>query len=91
MSKHDNPDIIEFIHALHAIRESKEHIYKQFIPDFLWIFKVVYSYPQHYYTYDGSLTTEPYTECVKWIIFTKTFNISEHQARNAEKYYLDSI
>ncbi|XP_046743775.1 carbonic anhydrase 1-like isoform X2 [Diprion similis] len=34
-----------------------------------------------YYTYQGSITTSPYHECVTWIIFPEPVRISEHQAR----------
>jgi len=37
------------------------------------------AYP--YYTYDGSLTTPPCTEGVKWFIWTKPDHVSESQAK----------
>lgn len=33
-----------------------------------------------YYTYQGSLTTEPYTESVTWIIYPKPIHVSRKQA-----------
>lgn len=32
-----------------------------------------------YYTYDGSLTTPPLAECVKWIVFKKPLEVSKAQ------------
>ena len=32
-----------------------------------------------YYTYDGSLTTPPLVECVKWIVFKKPLEVSAAQ------------
>ncbi|XP_048512804.1 uncharacterized protein LOC105687851 [Athalia rosae] len=34
-----------------------------------------------YYTYQGSITTSPYHECVTWIVFPEPVRISEHQAK----------
>ena len=32
-----------------------------------------------YYTYDGSLTTPPLAECVKWIVFKEPIEVSAAQ------------
>ena len=32
-----------------------------------------------YYTYDGSLTTPPLAECVKWIVFKDPIEVSAAQ------------
>ncbi|OWA50610.1 putative Carbonic anhydrase 2 [Hypsibius exemplaris] len=34
-----------------------------------------------YWTYSGSLTTEPYTECVTWIILAEPIEVSKEQIR----------
>jgi carbonic anhydrase len=33
----------------------------------------------NYWTYDGSLTTPPYYESVKWIVFADVIEMSEDQ------------
>ncbi|CAH1972882.1 unnamed protein product [Acanthoscelides obtectus] len=38
-----------------------------------------------YYTYQGSLTTEPYTESVTWILYPKPIQISEEQVAHFRK------
>jgi carbonic anhydrase len=35
----------------------------------------------HHYTYNGSLTTPPCTEGVKWLVFTEPINISEESVK----------
>lgn len=34
---------------------------------------------KHYYTYRGSLTTSPFTECVTWIIYQTPLLVSKQQ------------
>jgi hypothetical protein len=42
---------------------------------------ILYSASQlnNYWTYDGSLTTPPYYESVKWIVFADVIEMSEDQ------------
>lgn len=34
---------------------------------------------KNYYTYHGSLTTEPFSECVTWIVYDKPIYVSKKQ------------
>jgi carbonic anhydrase len=40
-----------------------------------------------YYSYEGSLTTPPCSEGVKWNIFVEPMTISEEQIEAFEKFY----
>ena len=40
-----------------------------------------------YYSYDGSLTTPPCSENVKWNVFVEPMTISEEQIEAFEKFY----
>jgi carbonic anhydrase len=42
-------------------------------------FTIIIENVQSFWTYDGSLTTPPLTECVKWVIFKETVKISDEQ------------
>lgn len=66
-----------FIADLKYIINPKSEITRDFKEEFSWIKKTALK--QHYYTYHGSLTTPPFTECVIWIIFTKPIRISQKQ------------
>uniref|UniRef100_A0A2S2PV71 Carbonic anhydrase n=1 Tax=Schizaphis graminum TaxID=13262 RepID=A0A2S2PV71_SCHGA len=77
ISSKDNQDMANFIADLKYIIQPKSSIIRSFKEEFSWIKKTALK--QHYYTYHGSLTTEPYTECVIWIIFTKPIKISRRQ------------
>jgi len=68
-----------FIADLKYIVEQKTSIVRSFKEEFSWIKRTALK--QHYYTYHGSLTTKPFTECVTWIIFTKPIRISRRQVR----------
>jgi carbonic anhydrase len=66
-----------FIADLKYITKPKSEIVRDFKEEFSWIRKTALK--QHYYTYHGSLTTPPFTECVIWIIFTKPIKVSRNQ------------
>jgi len=66
-----------FIADLKHITKQKSTIVRNFKEEFSWIKRTALK--QHYYTYHGSLTTKPFTECVIWIIFTKPIYISRRQ------------
>lgn len=66
-----------FITDLRHITRLNSSIVRNFSEEFSWIRKTALK--QHYYTYPGSLTTSPFTECVIWIIFTKPIEISRKQ------------
>lgn len=68
-----------FIADLKYIVKPKSTIIRSFKEEFSFIKKTALK--QHYYTYQGSLTTKPFTECVIWIIFTKPIKISRRQVR----------
>ena len=42
-----------------------------------------------YYTYDGSLTTPPLAECVKWIVFKEPVEVSAAQVSFSPFTYED--
>jgi len=68
-----------FIADLKYIVKQKSSIVRNFKEEFSWI--KITALKQHYYTYHGSLTTKPFSECVIWIIFTKPIHISRKQVR----------
>jgi len=68
-----------FIADLKYLVKQKSSIIRSFKEEFSWIKKTALK--QHYFTYHGSLTTKPFTECVIWIIFTKPVHISRKQVR----------
>jgi len=68
-----------FIADLKYIVKPNTTIIRTFKEEFSFIKKTALK--QHYYTYHGSLTTKPFTECVIWIIFTKPIKISRRQVR----------
>lgn len=66
-----------FIADFKYITKANTSIIRNFKEDFSWIKKTALK--QHYYTYHGSLTTKPYSECVIWIIFTRPTIVSRKQ------------
>lgn len=66
-----------FIADLKFLINPGSSIVRSFKEEFSWIKKTALK--QHFYTYHGSLTTPPYSECVIWIIFTKPIDISRNQ------------
>ena len=42
-----------------------------------------------YYTYDGSLTTPPLAECVKWVVFKDPIEVSAAQVFSPPFYTLE--
>lgn len=72
-----------FIADLKFITKPKSSIVRSFKEEFYWIKKTALK--QHYYTYHGSLTTPPYSECVVWIIFTKPVDISRNQVSKTKE------
>lgn len=77
VSSKDNRDMANFIADLKYIVKPNTTIIRSFKEEFSFIKKTALK--QHYYTYHGSLTTKPFTECVIWIIFTKPIKISRRQ------------
>ncbi|XP_025406686.1 carbonic anhydrase 7-like [Sipha flava] len=77
VSPKDNREMDSFIADLKYITKPKSEIVRDFKEEFSWIRKTALK--QHYYTYHGSLTTPPFTECVIWIIFTKPIKVSRNQ------------
>ena len=41
-----------------------------------------------YWTYDGSLTTPPCTQCVKWIVFRECIYLSDDQLSKLRQLYI---
>lgn len=81
----DNLEMDDFIEDLKYITDMNTTITRSFRDEFAWIRKTVFR--EHYFTYHGSLTTEPFTECVIWIIFTNPFEISRRQVRQKNIFY----
>lgn len=67
----------KFIEDLKYVTNPKSSIARRFKDEFTWIRKTTLK--QQYYSYHGSLTTKPFTECVIWIVFTRPFTISSGQ------------
>jgi len=73
-----------FIADLKYISKPKSSIVRSFKEEFSWIKKTALK--QHYFTYHGSLTTKPFTECVIWIIFTRPIMISRKQVNEKSPF-----
>lgn len=73
-----------FITDLRHLIKPKSTITRNFKEEFSWIKRTALK--QEYYTYHGSLTTPPFTECVIWIIFTKPIKISRNQVNKQNIY-----
>lgn len=70
--------MVNFIKDLDKLHEYKSSMIEDFATEFAWINDVALK--QHsYYSYHGSLTTEPFSECVIWILFTNPIPISRRQ------------
>lgn len=74
-----------FIEDLKYVTSPKSVIVRSFTDEFSWIRKITFK-PQ-YYTYHGSLTTKPFTECVTWIVITRPFTISREQVIQKCPFY----
>lgn len=75
----DNPEMTNFITDLRHIIQPNSSIIRNFKEDFIWLKKKFLK--QQYFTYHGSLTTSPFTECVVWIVFPRPFKISKKQVK----------
>lgn len=72
----------KFIKDLDNLHEYKSSMIRTFKDEFCWINDVALQ--QHYLSYHGSLTTEPFAECVIWVLFTNTIPISRKQVKIVE-------
>ncbi|XP_050440562.1 carbonic anhydrase 7-like [Adelges cooleyi] len=79
ISTHDNEEMANFIADLKYLTQPGSSILRPFKEEFSFIKRTALK--QHYYAYHGSLTTEPFSECVIWIIFTKPIKISRSQLK----------
>lgn len=71
-----------FIKDLENLHKYKSSMVREFKDEFPWINEVALKH--YYFSYHGSLTTEPFAECVIWIIFTNTIPISRNQVKIVE-------
>ncbi len=49
-----------------------------------------YANMNHFWSYDGSLTTPPCTEGIKWTVLSDVQKISDTQLDGIEKYFSDN-
>lgn len=73
----DDEEIETFINDLRYITRPGSSIKRAVGDEFFWLRKTANQ--RHYYTYPGSLTTEPFSECVTWMAFTSPFQLSRRQ------------
>lgn len=69
--------------CMEAIHLANQHVNV----DHIDIMKFLSKNLSDYWTYSGSLTTPPCTECVQWIIFKEPLEISKDQLENCHKLY----
>ncbi|XP_050527302.1 carbonic anhydrase 7-like isoform X2 [Daktulosphaira vitifoliae] len=73
----DDEEIESFVNDLRYIIRPGSSIKRAIGDEFFWLRKTANQ--RHYYTYPGSLTTEPFSESVTWMAFTSPFQISRRQ------------
>lgn len=96
LSDQDNPKLNALITAVEAVQYPKLYtFYSTFDVHFHWLMEVAKDYC--YYAYPGSITVHPFYQCVTWIIYENTFNISPGQLavfrslKGTDGNYLTSI
>ncbi|XP_050440429.1 carbonic anhydrase 2-like [Adelges cooleyi] len=77
LSEEDDPEMENFISDLQLLIEPYSSIIRKIGEEFQFLEKTAYL--QEYFTYPGSLTTTPFSECVIWMAFINTFKISKRQ------------
>ncbi|XP_050527299.1 carbonic anhydrase 7-like [Daktulosphaira vitifoliae] len=77
ISDEDDEEIENFINDLKHITRPGSFIIRPVGVEFYWLRKTAHQ--RHYYTYPGSLTTEPFSECVTWITYRSPFKLSRRQ------------
>ncbi|KAF5293187.1 hypothetical protein FQA39_LY13655 [Lamprigera yunnana] len=82
VSRKRNPGLDEIVAS---IIKSAEKPYQPLPVQPFKLSKLIDVYPFPYYTYDGSLTTPPYTESVKWIVAAEPLAISKYQLETFQK------
>jgi len=66
-----------FIKAVQSVQFPGYSLISTFDVHFHWLMEVAKDYS--YYAYPGSITVQPHTQCVTWIIYENTFEISQEQ------------
>ncbi|EDO46081.1 predicted protein [Nematostella vectensis] len=85
-SSTDNPALNEIIDNLQNASYKDEEITVQNVP----VGKIIPTDTEKFYRYNGSLTTPPCFETVKWIVLKKTASISEKQLRQFRSVFSTS-
>ncbi|XP_046585200.1 carbonic anhydrase 2-like [Haliotis rubra] len=78
VGKHENKEFEKLCDLMHSVEKAHTscHMKGVFHPS-----KLLPSDTTKYYTYPGSLTTPPLSECVRWIIMEEPIHVSEHQLK----------
>ncbi|VVC31863.1 Hypothetical protein CINCED_3A019049 [Cinara cedri] len=77
ISDEDNIDLKNLVTNLNVIQTSDQYLVGRFNNYFSWLLPIAEE--NQYYTFPGSLTKDPYTQCVIWIVYKNTFKISQTQ------------
>ncbi|XP_065219703.1 uncharacterized protein LOC135845167 [Planococcus citri] len=79
----DNPELKKLVEKLSMIIEPVKKTEGSFDNEFKFLRNI---FKRHsYYSYPGSLTTPPYSECVTWFIYPEPFAISSAQLESFRK------
>lgn len=85
----ENPLMDEVISLLPEITKAGSSVTLDSVEWVEWAFSAVRANPE-YYTYHGSLTTEPFTENVNWIVLITPITLSGCQVRDFVNH-IDSL
>jgi len=82
-----NPEFDKIVNSLNRVALNGQSVQLQDPINYNNLFPADVS---SYYTYDGSLTTPPCNECVKWVVFKDPIEISSLQLNAFHNLYLSS-
>lgn len=68
---------------LRKVKKPNIPISRSFTRQFNWLKNILNlsHLKKHYFVYNGSLSTPPFTECVIWIIYTDKISVSRKQVK----------